>query len=105
MKKYKLVNTYPVARFYYKGGHSHPIQRTVLLTESTDTHITGYEVRAGKVVRPPNAAPVKSFLRRKIARVKNMRASMKKDYLVISRGPMISTLKRSRITAYLFTGA
>ena len=57
MKNYKLVNTHPVARFYYKGGHSHPIQRTVLITESTDTHITGYEVRAGKIVRQPNGAP------------------------------------------------
>jgi hypothetical protein len=104
MAKYKLVNTYPVARFYYKGGHSHPIQRTVLITESTYTHIIGYEVRSGKIIREPNAAPVKSYLRRKIARIKNMRASIKRDYLTISHGPMVSTLKRSRLYDYLFTG-
>ena len=104
MKNYKLVNSYPVARFYYKGGHSHPIQRTVLITESTESRITGYEVRAGKIVRQPNSAPIKTFLRRKIARIKNMRMSQKRDYLIIKRGPMVSTLKRTRLHDYLFTG-
>ena len=104
MKKYKLVNNYPVARFYYKGNHSHPVRRTVLVTESTDTFIRGYEVRTGDIIRQPNAAPVKTFLRRKIARVKNMRASQKRGWLIISRGPEVSTLKRSRLYDYLFTG-
>jgi hypothetical protein len=104
MKNYKLVNTYPVAKFYYKGGHSHPVQRTVLITESNDTYIIGYEVRVGKVIRAPNAAPIKSYLRRKIARCEQLRTSMKKDYLIISKGPKVSTLKRSRLYDYLFTG-
>ncbi len=104
MKKYKLVNSYPVARFAYKGGHSHPIQRTVLITESTNDRITGYEVRAGKIVREPNAAPIKTYLRRKIARVKNLRMSLKRNYLVISGKGMRTTLQRSRLFDYLFTG-
>lgn len=104
MKKYKLVNTHPVARFYYKGGHSHPIQRTVLITESSDDHITGYEVRAGKIVRDPSAAPIKTFLRRKIAKVKNRRISLERDRLIISGKGMVSTLKRERLYDYLFTG-
>jgi hypothetical protein len=104
MKRYKLVNSYPVARFYYKGGHSHPIQRTVLLTESTDSRITGYEVRAGKIVRQPNNAPIKSYLRKKIARVKSLKASMKRNALIISNGPMVTTLKRTRLHDYLFVG-
>lgn len=103
-KKYKLVNSYPVARFAYKGGHSHPIQRTVLITESSEDRITGYEVRAGNVVREPNAAPIKTFLRRKIARVKNLRMSLKRDHLIISGKGMISTLKRSRLQDFLFVG-
>lgn len=104
MKNYKLVNTHPVARFYYKGSHSHPVRRTVLITEATDDRIVGYEVRTGGIVRPPNAAPIKSFLRRKIAKVKQLRMSKKRDSLIISRGPMVSTLKRTRLHDYLFTG-
>lgn len=104
MKNYKLVNTHPVARFYYKGSHSHPVQRTVLITESTEDRIIGYEVRAGKIVRQPNAAPIKSYLRRKIAKVEGLRLSRKRDYLIISKGPKVSTLKRTRLYDYLFTG-
>ena len=104
MKNYKLVNTHPVARFYYKGSHSHPIRRTVLITESTDDRIIGYEVRAGDIVRAPNAAPIKAFLRRKIARVRQMRMSRKRNYLILSKGPEVSTLKRTRLYEYLFTG-
>ncbi len=104
MKPYKLVNSYPVARFYYKGNHSHPIRRTVLVTESNDKFIRGYEVRAGDVVRQPNAAPIKTFLRRKIARVRQMRASLKRNWLSLIKGPEVSTLKRTRLHDYLFTG-
>ena len=104
MKKYKLVNTHPVARFYYKGGHSHPVRRTVLLTETSDTHIVGYEVRSGSIIHTPDAAPVKSYLRSKIAKVRQMRLSKRRDSLVISNGPHTSTLKRSRLYDYLFTG-
>lgn len=104
MKKYKLVNTHPVARFYYKGSHSHPVRRTVLVTESTDNRIVGYEVRAGDIVRQPNGAPIKSYLRRKIAKAAQLRWSRKRDALIISRGPKMSTLKRTRLYDYLFTG-
>lgn len=104
MKKYKLVNTHPVARFYYKGGHSHPIRRTVLITDSTDSHITGYEVRAGDITRQPNAAPIKTYVRSKIARVKNRRISLERNKMIISGQGMKSTLQRSRLYDYLFTG-
>lgn len=104
MKKYKLVNAHPVARFYYKGNHSHPVQRTVLITESDDKLIIGYEVRVGKTVRQPADAPIKSYLRKKIARARQLRISKKRDYLIISQGPEMSTLKRTRLYDFLFTG-
>lgn len=104
MKKYKLVNTHPVARFYYKGNHSHPVQRTVLITESNDDRIIGYEVRAGKAVRQPADAPIKSYLRRKIAKIKQRRISQKRDYLIITQGPEKSTLQRTRLYDFLFIG-
>ena len=38
-KEYKLVVEKPVARFFYKGHHSHPIRRTVLIIEDNENSI------------------------------------------------------------------
>lgn len=65
--KYPIVRNLPVARFYYQGNHSHPIRRTVLVTEQTAKCIKGYELREGANVRPLADAPIKSYSREKIA--------------------------------------
>lgn len=65
--KYPVVRNMPVASFYYQGHHTHPIRRTVLVTQSSSTTITGYELREGATIRPFNKAPVKSYSREKIA--------------------------------------
>ena len=75
--KYNLVENYPVARFWYKGTHTHPVRRTVLVTESTKTHLSGYELRDGNVVRQAINAPVKTYTRKKIAKGRNLRARQK----------------------------
>lgn len=66
-KDYKFVNTRPVAKFFYKGDHSHPVRRTILIIDSSETLLTGYEVREGSQVRSFRNAPVKSFRRDRIA--------------------------------------
>jgi len=67
-KKYDLIKTLPVAKFYYQGTkHTHPVRRTVLLIESDNTTITGYEIREGNKVRSPKKAPIKSYTRSCIA--------------------------------------
>ena len=66
---YDVVRNAPVARFYYKGSHSHPVRRTVLVIETTPTLIRGYELRTGSIVRPFNKAPVRSYTRSKIATI------------------------------------
>lgn len=65
--RYPVVRNLPVARFYYQGKHSHPVRRTVLVTEVTPRYLKGYELREGDLTRPANNAPIKSFLRSKIA--------------------------------------
>lgn len=50
-KVYDLVERKPLARFYYQGSHTHPIRRTVLIIEETETHLRGYEFRCGNEVR------------------------------------------------------
>jgi hypothetical protein len=70
MKDYSLVRNLPVARFYYAGSHSHPVRRTVLVIESTSRRITGFELREGSEVRDFKNAPIKSYRRVKIAKVR-----------------------------------
>ena len=68
MKKvYPFVKSLPVAKFYYQGSHSHPVRRTVLVTESTPAFIRGYEVREGSETRPFTKSKIKTYTRSKIA--------------------------------------
>lgn len=48
---YKITKNSPVARFWYKGTHSHPVKRTVLVIESDRYVLTGYEIREGAEIR------------------------------------------------------
>lgn len=75
--KYNLVDNVPVARFWYKGNHTHPVRRTVLVTESTRDYIKGYELRDGNIVRVASKAPVKTYNRAKIAKGVNLRTAQK----------------------------
>ena len=65
--RYNTVRNLPVARFYYKGNHSHPIRRTILVTESNGKLIKGYELRCGTDIRNPGSSPIRTFLRSNIA--------------------------------------
>ena len=71
--KYDLVRNLPVARFWYKGNHSHPVRRTVLVTTQNDEKIVGYELREGSRTRPAKFAPIKTYIRSKIAKTSNLR--------------------------------
>lgn len=92
MKDYKLVRTLPVARFYYAGSHSHPVRRTVLVIEATSRRITGFELREGSEVRNYRKAPVKSYRRTKIAKVRQCGRRLRKR--VDSRLLSKTTLQR-----------
>jgi hypothetical protein len=63
----KLVNERPVAKFFYKRNHTHPVRRTVLVTEESRDCIKGYELREGKTVRTGSKAPLKSYSKKDIA--------------------------------------
>ena len=67
---YPVRRNLPVARFYYQGSHSHPVRRTVLITESTSRYLRGYELREGSEVRSFLDAPIKTFTRKKIAKIR-----------------------------------
>ena len=63
---YPVIRNRPVAKFRYKGSHSKPVRRTVLLTEVSRGIIRGYEVREGNETREPEDEVIKSFSRDKV---------------------------------------
>ena len=100
--KHNLVRK-PVARFYYKGSHKYyPVRRTVLIITSDNHHITGYEIREGSIVRKLAEAPIKTYLKKKIAKTKDLR---KDSVLRKKEKSNKSTLNRSYLLDLLTIGA
>ncbi len=71
--KYKPIRNQPFYKFYYKGDHSHPVQRTVLVVTLTRDLVTGYELREGNIARTIDTAPIKSYRRDRIAALSQLR--------------------------------
>lgn len=69
----ELIRNKPVAKFYYKGSHSHPVKRTVLIAEQNNEYIKGFELREGQTVRSAEDAPVKTFRLDQIATTDKLR--------------------------------
>jgi hypothetical protein len=72
--EYPIIRNKPVAQFWYKGTHSHPVKRTVLITEQTKDYFKGYEVREGTQLRDVEKAPIKSFSFEKVATTEQLRS-------------------------------
>lgn len=89
MLKYKIIETMPVARFFYKGSHSHPVRRTILITESNQNYLFGYELREGNTVRIAAKAPLKSYRRDKIAKGGNLRLENPLRKLIPTKSTLI----------------
>jgi len=105
MSKYTLVNKNPVARFFYKGPrHTHPVRRTILVIEEDNTKLTGYEVREGNLTRETRKAPVKSFLKERIANYGdyNRLKMTAKTYMKLDSE---STLERANLEDFVLNGA
>lgn len=87
--EYDIIRNQPVAKFFYKGTHSHPVKRTVLITEQNRDYFTGYEVREGINLRTIDEAPIKSFRKDKIATTSQLRTDSpmysKKDEPTLTR--------------------
>ena len=98
--KYEIVENLPVAKFFYKGSHSHAVRRTVLVIESNRDYIRGYELREGSITRLAAKAPVKSYSRSRIAKGMNLRA----ENPIRKKAPEKSTLTRKPIMDIIETG-
>ena len=80
--EYPIIRNQPVARFKYKGSHSKPVRREVVLTETRKDVFTGYETRVGNEVCDLEDADIRSFTRDKILDLARM--SLKEAELILS---------------------
>lgn len=69
-KDYPVSRNLPVWKFYYQGHHSHPVRRTILVHRVTQDKVYGYELREGTVTRSFKDAPMKSFKKSRIAKIR-----------------------------------
>ena len=96
---YDVVRERPIARFYYKGTHSHPVRRTIIIIENKSKFLKGYELREGSIVRNLSKAPVKTYTKSKIAKHSQLgKAKHRKP------GPEITTLERFNLLDLLKNG-
>jgi len=104
-KKYEILAKKPVAKFYYQGTHSHPIRRTVLLIEETDTFLRGYEFRAGNTVRSVSEAmsEIKTYRKDRIARWGDY-SRLRMSSRTFLNDPQQSTLQRLPIVTMFTDG-
>ena len=98
--KYEIVRNMPVARFWYKGTHTHPVRRTVLVVEQTKEYIRGYELREGRIIRVAGKAPIKTYTRSRIARGVSLRV----DSPIRKLAPQKSTLVRKPLLDVIESG-
>lgn len=103
--KYELVKKNPIAKFWYKGKHSHYVRRVVAIINETDDYFQGYELREGKNVRTFQEAHrfIKTYRKDRIARYGDycrLRAS--KETARKSRRE--STLRRMGLNQLVLTG-
>lgn len=71
-KDRNITKNFPVAWFFYKGSHTHPVRRTVLVMEANKEYILGLEIREGATVRTRDEAPIKRYNRCDIARARQL---------------------------------
>lgn len=104
-KVYELVSKLPVARFYYKGNHTHPVRRTVLVIEERDNLIIGYEFREGTTIRTMDEAlaSVKSYRKDRIAKWGDY-SRLRMSHKTFMRRPNETTLQRSSIMSMFTEG-
>ena len=106
VKVYDLVDKKPVARFYYRGAHTHPVRRTVLIIEETETAITGYEFRCGNVVRTREEAlkSIKTFRKDRIPKWGDY-SRLRMTSKTFLKDPEKTTLERFGIVSMFSDGA
>ena len=63
-----IIGKKPVAKFRYKGSHTHPVRVTLLVIENKVNSLTGYVLRSGTEVFSMSKAPIRTYRKDRIAR-------------------------------------
>lgn len=104
---YGVIETLPVARFFYQGkSHSHPVRRTVLIIEENADTLVGYELRSGRRILSLQEAIekkiVKTYKKAKIARFGDYCRLWKRKS---APNPLQTTLRRCDLLDLMLKGA
>jgi len=101
-RTYDITYTKPAAKFFYKGTHSHPVRRTVLIIEDNPEFFVGYELRAGNKVRSLKEAPVHTYRKDRIARYGDY--SRLAQHMPVGKTTRSTTLRRMDLLEYVKEG-
>jgi len=101
-RNYDIIYRKPAAKFFYKGTHSHPVRRTVLIVEDNPEFIVGYELRAGNTVRSMKDAPVHTYRKDRIARYGDY--SRLEQHMPAGKTERSTTLRRMDLLEYVKEG-
>lgn len=93
----------PVAKFFYKGSHSHPVRVTLLIISDFKDILTGYVLRSGKSVFNTDNAPIKSYRKDKIARYGDY-CRLRGSKINRNKNSETTTLRRMGLTRLLKEG-
>ncbi len=99
--KYAPLRNKPVAKFFYKGHHTHPVRRTIIIIEKRANLLVGYELREGNEVRKMVNAPVKSYRMDRIAVAGQLRVN---HPMRLRRNSDATTLQREGLLGLLEAG-
>jgi len=105
--KYALAKRQPILRFYYQGSKSHPVRRTIAKIEETATTVTAYELRSGNDIRELRNAPIRTYRKDKIARIRDLdpRRPLRRDAIRRKKSQSESTLTRHELENLVVEGA
>lgn len=105
--RYELARRLPIIRCYYQGTKSHPVRRTLAKIEEDANTITGYELRCGNEVRELKDAPVKTYRKDKIARIRDLdaRRPIRREAIKRKKSQSVSTLSRHDLENLVVEGA
>ena len=102
----KIAERLPVAKFWYKGSHTHPVLKVglVIADRTNRDIITMYLLRDGKKTFPIGQTPIRSFRRDKIAKHYSLRKEVRQRMGVTSATETRSTLVRAELAELVHSG-
>ena len=102
----QIADKMPVAKFWYKGSHTHPVLKVglVIADRTNDDIITMYMFKDGQKTFPIGKNPIRSFRRDKISKHYSLRQEVRQRLGVTPATAHKSTLIRKELCEVVHAG-